>query len=117
MNDTDETYYRELSQRAERGQIGSGKPSPNAKYGADAVAEGQRVLMWATGTDTIEEALAVARRGRPSLSAGAGESPIVRARLPIDDYRRLETLSDTTGRSQSDLIREGVRLVLAAEAA
>lgn len=53
------------------------------------------------------------KRGRPKLGQSAGESPAVRGRLSRDDYEAFKRLEQTTGRSQSDLVREAVHKLLA----
>ena len=105
----DDTYYSDLADRAERGDL---RPTGPVLTGAAAVAAGARDLMWATGTETIEDAIRAAHRGRPRLGPGEGRSPVVRARVSADDYTALGALAQRTGRSRSDLVREGVRLVL-----
>ncbi|MDR1213428.1 MAG: ribbon-helix-helix protein, CopG family [Propionibacteriaceae bacterium] len=112
MNAHDDQHYWDLDEQAERGEL---RPEPDnpVLHGDAAVAEGQRILMWATETDTIEEALAMARRGHPRLSPGQGRSPVVRARLEEADYEALEALAERSGKSQSELVRQGVKLVLA----
>ena len=105
----DDTHYSELADRAERGDL---RPTGTALTGAAAAAAGAQDLMWATGTDTLEDATVVARRGRPRLGPGDGRSPVVRARVSEDEYTALADLAQRTGRTRSDLVREGVRLVL-----
>jgi hypothetical protein len=116
MNDREEAVYWELSARAERGGLPT-LPGPDDLRGAAAAEAGGRDLMWATDTATVEDALTAARRGRPRLGPGAGRSPVVRARLSTGDFESLEHLSTHTGRSVSDLVREGVKRVLADAAA
>ena len=55
-----ERYYWDLEERYERGDIRPDEPGKNALYGAEAEAEGRKMLMWATNTDTIEDAVASA---------------------------------------------------------
>jgi hypothetical protein len=108
-----EAIYWDLNERAECGELVASEPG-QALTGAAAACAGAQDLMWATDTATVEEATTVALKGRPRLSPGRGRSPVVHARLSDEDHRRLEELSDSTGRPQSDLIREGIKLVLAA---
>lgn len=48
-------------------------------------------------------------RGRPRVGdAKRGPSPTVRARLSEAEFAAFEQLRETTGRTQSDLVREAV---------
>lgn len=66
------------------------------------------------------EALNVAMRpGRPSLPAKIshaprrkGESPTVRGRVPNDYLEAIKRLEVELGKSQSELVREGIHLLL-----
>jgi hypothetical protein len=55
------------------------------------------------------------RQGRPALGASrpAGPSPTVRGRLTRADFARLQAHLAKTGKTQSQVVREGVSLVLA----
>jgi hypothetical protein len=109
----DEERFAELSARAERGEL---QPIPGtALYGKDAEEAGQQDLMRAAQTDTLDEALRVLKAGRPRRGEREfpGESPVVRVRIPAQDYAELQSLATSSGRSPSDLVREGVRRVLA----
>jgi hypothetical protein len=105
----DDSTFDELSARAERGAL---KPLEPPLVGEAAAEAGQADLMWATGAATAEEAARVALRGRPRLGPGRGRSPVVRARVADDEYAALGELARRTGRSKSQLVRDGVRLVL-----
>ena len=61
-----EQYYWDLEEQYERGEIRPEEPGKHALFGADAEAEGQKMLMWATNTDTIEDAVAAALAGSPT---------------------------------------------------
>jgi hypothetical protein len=115
MTKPDPAYYEALAEKAECGDFLM-EPGGQVLHGQEAVDEGRRILMWATETDTVEDALKTARRGHPRLSPGTGRSPVVRARLEESDYAALETMAEETGKTQSELVRQGVKLVLAAAA-
>lgn len=74
------TKDEELASRAERGELAV--KSGTVRRG-DAAAHGeiQRLLMEATGASTVDEATKIAV-GRPRVGATAGQSPVVRARVP-----------------------------------
>ncbi|MDR1265858.1 MAG: ribbon-helix-helix domain-containing protein [Propionibacteriaceae bacterium] len=115
MDDYDgQAVYWELHREATRGGLRPAEPGRLALRGAAAAEAGARDLMWATGADNLDQALAVARGGRPRLSPGEGRSPVVRARLEEAGFAALEALAERTGQSQSELVRQGVKLVLAA---
>ncbi|MDR2565973.1 MAG: ribbon-helix-helix protein, CopG family [Bifidobacteriaceae bacterium] len=110
MNLRDDEYYEGLADKAERGEL----PAPEKVLtGQEAANRGRALLMWATDTDTLDDAVKAARRGRPRLGPGEGRSPVVRGRVSADEYAALEALAERTGRSLSELVREGVALVLA----
>lgn len=52
------------------------------------------------------------RPGPPALGRSGEESPILRFRVPEEDRSALRKLTETTHRQQSDLLREGLALVL-----
>jgi predicted DNA-binding protein len=58
-------------------------------------------------------ALEFAGPGRPRLDEGRQASPSVRTRLTPETYDQLRSLAKQSGRSVSELLREGVELVLA----
>lgn len=75
--------------------------------GAAAAADGHDFLLAEYGS---EEAI---RMGRPHVGAEkGGKSPVVRGAIPRAEFELLEGLRATTGRSQSELIREAVHLLL-----
>lgn len=53
-------------------------------------------------------------RGRPRVGARRGESPAVKGRVTDTEFEALKEVIAETGRSQSQLVRQGVQLVLAA---
>ncbi|SEI17800.1 MULTISPECIES: hypothetical protein [unclassified Leifsonia] len=81
--------------------------------GKEAAAYGRAMLLREYGS---EEALAAAliAPGRPKLGSGRrGPSPTVRARISEQDFAELAQLREETGRTEADLVREGVHLLLA----
>lgn len=82
------------------------------KTGADAAAEGRAFLLREYGS--MEAIEAEMRVGRPRVGAAKrGPSPTVRARLSDADYAAFQQLQDTTGRSQSEIVRDAVHDYLA----
>jgi hypothetical protein len=67
---------------------------------------------------SLEAAESFIHRGRPRLgeSRTQGRSKSVRGRLSDTDFAAFENLMAKTGRTQSQLVREGVRLLIEAEA-
>lgn len=90
------------------------RPQPGQVLrGEEAAAYGRAFLLHEYGS---EEALAAAmvRPGRPRIGSGKrGPSPTVRARISERDFAELARLREQTGRTEADLVREGVRLLLA----
>ncbi|MDR6971030.1 hypothetical protein [Leifsonia shinshuensis] len=86
-------------------------PTGKALYGEEAARAGREMLLREYGS---EEALEPALKpGRPGLgSAGDGPSPTVRARVSRHDFDELAKLKARTGRTEADLLREGVHLLL-----
>ena len=88
-------------------------PAPtNVATGAAAAEQGRAFLLGEYGS---EEALSrVLRRGRPRVGDSArGESPTVRGRISNADFAAFKQLETQTGKKQSELVREAVRLLLA----
>ncbi|AMM20465.1 hypothetical protein AX769_10295 [Frondihabitans sp. PAMC 28766] len=54
-----------------------------------------------------------ARRGRASLGSSGSESPTLRFRVPAEQAAELESVAAVTHLQKSELLREGLRLVLA----
>ena len=54
------------------------------------------------------------RTGRPPLGGRtrAGESHTLKGRVPDDEYIAVKALASATGKSTSELVREGIRRVL-----
>lgn len=109
----DDAYYAELAERLSSGAepiVGAGAPL----FGPEAAAQGRAFLIEAFGSeDAVEEFI---RSGRPRLGDEPGKrgaSPSVRGRVSEAQLVELRAVMAETGRSQSDLVREGVELVLA----
>lgn len=86
-------------------------PTGKALFGDDAARAGREFLLAEYGSEeALQEAL---KPGRPALSAnGGGPSPTVRARVSREDFDELARLRERTGRTEADLVREGLHLVL-----
>ncbi len=79
--------------------------------GDAAAAIGREFLLREYGTaEAIERAIVTP--GRPRVGQRGGASPTVRARITHDEYAAMKQLEATTGRSQSDLVREAVHQLL-----
>ena len=87
------------------------KPTGKALHGDEAAKAGREFLLREYGS---EEALERAMRpGRPALGEpGEGPSPTVRARVSRNDFAELARLREKTGRTEADLLREGLHLLL-----
>ena len=79
--------------------------------GDAAAAVGRELLVQEYGTlEAVETAI---RRGRRRVGDDRkGASPTVRARIADREYEALTQLHNETGRDYSDLVREGVHLLL-----
>ena len=88
----------------------AGQPAADVQR-EDAARAGREFLLREYGS---EEALLEAMKpGRPSLGKpGHGPSPTVRARVSQHDFDELAELKARTGRTEADLLREGVHLLL-----
>lgn len=82
---------------------------PAAVTGDDARQLGRLLLDDNVPASTIVTAL---RPGPPALGKSGEESPILRFRVPEEDRSALRKLTEITHRKQSDLLREGLALVL-----
>lgn len=51
-------------------------------------------------------------RGRPPVGAPRGESPVAKGRVTPDEFNELKEIMAETGRTQSELVRHGVQLVI-----
>lgn len=110
---TNETLAGELSESTRA--IG---PPRLSLSGEAASAAGRTFLLREYGSEEdIREAMR--KPGRPRsvghadpVTKSAGASPTVRSRIPRADFERLATIEAATGKSESDLIREGVAMVI-----
>jgi hypothetical protein len=87
------------------------RPTKNALHGEDAARAGREFLLGEYGSEeALERAL---KPGRPALGEpGTGPSPTVRARISRHDFDELAQLRERTGRTEADLLREGLHLLL-----
>lgn len=112
-DEIDEAYYEALSDEfAARTEplVFSGP----LYVGAEAAAQGRAFLIEQFGSEeAVEEFI---RSGRPRLGdepIRRGASPSVRGRVSEEQLAQLRAVMAETGRSQSELVREGIALVLA----
>jgi hypothetical protein len=93
-------------------------PAPvDVRTGESAAAYGREFLLREFGDEQAIQA-AMRKPGRPRKSAsdaGArkGASPTVRGRVAAADYDMLARIEAKTGKTESELVREGVALVIA----
>lgn len=89
-------------------------PLPEPRHvltGGDAAAAGREFLISQYGgEEALERAV---RRGRPRDGTPGGTSPTVRGRISNSDFAAFKRLEHATGKNQSELVREAVRLLLA----
>lgn len=86
-------------------------PMGEALTGDMAAATGRELLV--EGYGSLEAVEAEIRRGRRRIGdTRSGASPVVRARISDQDFAAFKRLEQMTGRSQADLVREGVHLLL-----
>lgn len=98
--------YDELARRAERGELAV-KPGTVRRGDTAAHEEIQHLVMDATGASTVGEAITIAV-GRPRVGTKAGQSPVVRARVPQSLKERVTALAEREHRAESDIVREAV---------
>ncbi|GAA1359950.1 hypothetical protein GCM10009596_16060 [Arthrobacter rhombi] len=98
--------YEALADRAERGELPA-VPGTAWRGTAESRAEAARLLMGATGTEDVQEAIRVGV-GRPKVGAGAGPSPVVRARVPEELKARVTALAAREHLKESDIVREAL---------
>jgi len=104
MTNRDDAIYEALVERLH--ESGSYHGAAAIKRGEDAALEGQQLLMQATGTASLEDAMRVAL-GRPRLDADVpGPLWKVRATRALDNKVRL--IADRLGTSRSAVIRAAV---------
>jgi hypothetical protein len=86
---------------------GVGKPLT----GTAAADAGRAFLLREYGSEqALQRAL---RPGRPRVGSPGGESPTVRGRISDADFAAFKRLEESTGKNQSELVREAVQLLLA----
>lgn len=51
-------------------------------------------------------------RGRPPVGAARGESPVAKGRVTPKEFAELKAIMNESGRSQAELVRRGVQLVI-----
>jgi len=105
-----EIDYAALADRLTDPEVDLG-PAREELRGNAASARGHALMLREYGS---EEALAAAMRpGRPKLGLKKpGPSPTVRARISEDDFAAFTQLREETGRSEAELVREGIHLLL-----
>jgi hypothetical protein len=104
-------YYEDLAARL-TDESTPVKSAGRVQTGAEAAAEGRAFLLAEYGSEhALQEAI---RMGRPRVGAEKGEkSPVVRGAIPRGEFEQFEHLRSETGRSQSELVREAIHLLLA----
>ena len=106
----EQEHYHQLAAEAEGGALM--KTTGTALRGADAAAAGRALLVDALGSD--EALTAALRRGRPPASVESnGRSPLLQFRAAPDRVAALAELEHFSGLNRSDLLREGLELLLA----
>jgi hypothetical protein len=87
-------------------------PTGDILTGAEAGRAGRSFLVAEYGSEQAVDQLI--RRGRPRVGENrAGGSAVVRARISDQDFAAFKKLEDQTGKTQAELVREGVHLLLA----
>ncbi|WP_426625711.1 hypothetical protein ACPPVW_06550 [Leifsonia sp. McL0607] len=86
-------------------------PTGPALTGEAAAAAGREFLVAEYGS--IEAVEREIRRGRRKVGdTRRGESPVVRGRISDEDFAAFKRLEEATGRTQAELVREGVHLLI-----
>ena len=105
---TEESYEQYEARLTDPSATLAGSGSP--LRGEAATATGSAFLVEAYGSEgAVTRAM---RRGRPRVGQAKGASPEVRGRIMPSEFDALEALAKQTGRSRSDLVREGIHLLL-----
>lgn len=105
---TDENYEQYAVRLTDPSTTLAGSGSP--LRGEAAKSAGKSFLLEAYGSEgAVTRAM---RRGRPRVGQTKGASPEVRGRIMPSEFDALEALAKQTGRSRSDLVREGIHLLL-----
>lgn len=103
MSDT--TDYDALAARAEAGEL---RPIPGTtKRGAEAAEAGRRLLMAATGTQSVEDATHVAL-GRPTIDRVSGRTIHWKVRTTETLDEAAKTFVREHDMNVSELVRKGV---------
>ena len=91
-------------------------PLPQASetaVGAAAAAHGRALMLREYDSEAALDTV-LRRAGRTRLGEQPkGASPTVRGRLPEAEFAAFKRLEETTGKKQSELVREAVQLLLA----
>jgi hypothetical protein len=105
----DEIDYEALAARLTDPDVES--PVRRELHGDEAAAYGRAFLLREYGSEgALDAAL---RPGRPKLgSRKPGPSPTVRARVSEEDFAAFTRLREATGRTEAELLREAVHLLL-----
>lgn len=99
------TNHDALADRAERGEL-TIKPGTVRRDDASR-AEAQRLLMEATDTSTVDDAIRVGV-GRPPVGTERGASPVVRGRVPQAIKDAIGEIMAAENRTESDVVREAI---------
>ena len=109
-----EGYYDDLDARYTRGDLPPETGWGPIQRGDEAVAAGQAILMRATGTSSIDEAMAVAL-GRPRRTAVP--TTTVKAVMPLPLAHRVRDLARRRNVSIGQILRSAVVAYLSADSA
>lgn len=106
LTEAEEQYYDDLARKAERGKL---RPSGKQLRGREATEASQKLLMEATGTQTVDDATRVAL-GRPRLDEEEDRQPNVPWKLvaPHKLDASLENARKPRGLNRSQYIRRAV---------
>lgn len=99
------TNYDDLAERAARGDL-TIKPG-TVRRGPQAADEAQRLLMAATGAETVDNLTRIVL-GRPNVGEKRGASPVVRARVPQALKDRIAAVAERENRKESDVVRDAL---------
>lgn len=99
------TNYDELAAQAAAGQLAPKQGS--VQRGSAAADSGRRLLMDATGAETVDEAVKIAR-GRRRLDAPAPDEVTWRVRTTGALDREVRHLADVRGQTISQVVRDAV---------
>ncbi len=111
LTNDEERQYADLAERAERGEL---RPIGRPKRGAEAAAEGRRLIMEASGASSLEEAFRLALGRPPVAEAGRGPSPTWRLRTSPELDDAVRRVAQERGVPVALVIREAVAQYVAA---